>query len=411
LAHFRQALAINPESEQAKVEIEHVLEQKEKHLWAFAEGAIESGDREQACKYLRKVLEINPKSGKAWLELGELTSDPQEALGYLEHALIINPASERARVAIRQINEEQEAERLRARQELEQARAKEELERLGHLVYMSDESAKPSRKVASKWGVLRVGRIALMGIVLVCGLLIVWFTTAHETVMPVPTATPTSQPKATAVRPTPTMTYRQAIERAQRATVGIGIARDRGCFHLGSGAVVDPTGLIITNLHVVEGGNLYCITRAEYLEGETYWYYNARVAKRDTLMDLALLRVESHSDDGSPVSNLSLVSVPLGDSNKVHTGDTIYICGYPKVGGQNVTVTKGLVSGFEESRTLIKTDAEFSPGSSGGVAITENGLLIGIPTLLDVAPWGSGKIGYLIAVNEVRRFLQSYQGQ
>ena len=127
-------------------------------------------------------------------------------------------------------------------------------------------------------------------------------------------------------------------------------------------------------------------------------------------MDLALLRIRSYPG-GASASNLSLNAVRMGDSDKIHTGDTIYICGYPEVGGQNVTVTKGLISGFEENRTFIKTDTEISPGSSGGVAITENGLLIGIPTAARIAPWGSGKIGYLIAVNEVRRFLQSYQGQ
>ena len=123
-------------------------------------------------------------------------------------------------------------------------------------------------------------------------------------------------------------------------------------------------------------------------------------------MDLALLRIRSYPG-GVSASNLSLDAVPMGDSDKIHTGDTMYICGYPEIGGQNVTVTKGLISGFEESRTLIKTDTEIGPGSSGGVAITENGLLIGIPTSARIAPWGSGKIGYLIAVNEVHRFLQS----
>jgi len=206
------------------------------------------------------------------------------------------------------------------------------------------------------------------------------------------------------------MTYREAIERAQQATVGVGIAIDRVCSPLGSGAVIAPTGLIITNAHVAKWRSLYCITRAEYVEGETYWYYNAQIVKWDGGKDLALLRIESLSD-GSPVSNLSLVSVPLGNSDKIHTGDTIYVCGYPGVGGPNVTVTKGLVSGFEADRALIKTDTEISPGSSGGVAIAENGLLIGIPTIIRMAPWGFGKIGYLIAVNEVRRFLQSYQGQ
>jgi len=248
--------------------------------------------------------------------------------------------------------------------------------------------------------------MARIGIVLVCGLLVVWFVTARETDMPVSTATPTSQPKATVIRPTPTMTYREAIERAQRATVAVGVIDGKWCRRAGSGGIIDPKGLIMTNAHVVEGRNLYCIVRSQYLEGESYWYYNARVVKRDTSMDLALLRIESHSD-GSPVYDLSLDAVPMGDSDKVHTGDRIYVCGYPRVGGYNITVTPGLVSGFEQNRTWIKTNAEISPGSSGGVAITENGLLIGIPTVVEVDLWTAGRMGYLIAVNEVRRFLQS----
>ena len=407
LNHFRQALAINPENEQAKAEVKHVLEQKEKHCWALAESAMESGDKERTREYLHKVLEINPRSEKAWLKLGQLASDPQEALGHFEHVLNINPANERARTPIRQIKEDQEAERLRARQKLEQARAEQELERWGHFIYRSDESAKPSRKVVWRWGVPSVGRIARIGIVLVCGLLVVWFIATRETDMPTSTATPTSQPKATVIRPTPTMTYREAIELAQRATVAVGVIDGERCRPAGSGGIIDPKGLIITNAHVVEGRNLYCIVRAEYLEGETLWYYNARVAKRDTSMDLALLRIESLSN-GSPVYDLSLDAVPMGDSDKVRTGDRIYVWGYPGVGGYNVTVTDGIISGFEEDRSWIKTNAEFSPGSSGGVAITENGLLIGIPTIVLSEARTLGRVGYLIAVNEVRRFLQSY---
>ena len=404
LSHFQQALAINPESWQAKAEVKRVLEQKENRYWASAKTAIEKGDKEQARKYLYKVLEINSKSEKAWFELGQLASEPEEALDYFERILTINPANEQARAAIRQITEEQEAERLRVRQELEQARAEQEAERLRakqeleqaraeqelarleHFILdVPDEPAEPSRKVVGGWTIPSVGRMARIGIVLVCGLLVVWFMTTR------------------------TMTYRQAIERAQQATVAVGIVGGTECRPLGSGAVVDPTGLIITNAHVVEEGrSLYCIASVEHPESETYWVYNARVIKRDTLMDLALLRIESHSD-GSPVGDLSLVAIPLGDSDEVHIGDRIYACGYPGVGGLSVTVTEGLISGFEEDRTWIKTDAEISPGSSGGVAITEDGLLIGIPTRARIDPYSASKISRLIAVNKVRRFLESDQ--
>jgi S1-C subfamily serine protease/Tfp pilus assembly protein PilF len=401
LAHFRQALAINPGSEQAKTEIKHVLEQRENHYWAFAEGAMESGDKERAHKYLRKVLEVNPKNEQVWLELAGLASDPQEALGYLRHVLTINPANERARAAIRQIKEEQEAGRLRARQELEQAKVEEERTRWGHFIGASDEPVEPSRKVVWRWGIPSMGRGARIGIVLVSVLLIIGFVAMHleDTSVPV-----------TESEPTPTMTFREAIERTQQATVALGVPWDETCQYAGSGAVVDSKGLIVTNSHVVGGRYTLCVMFAKEVGGETYWYYNARVLKRDTSRDLALLKVARNAD-GTVATNVSLNAVPMGDSDKLYAGDTVYICGYPAVGGYNVTLTQGLVSGFEAGRTLIKTDAEISPGSSGGTAVTENGLLIGIPTFVQAQPLTAGKIGYLIPVNEVRHFLQSYQGQ
>ena len=416
LAHFRQVLAINPESAQAKAEIKHVLEQKEKHCWAFAKAAIESGDKEQACKYLHKVLEISPKKERAWLELGELTSDRQEALGYLEHVLTINTANERARAAIRQIKEEQEDERLRVRQELEQARAEreaehlrarqeleqardeEELARWGHLIGVSEESVEPPRKVVGGWTIPSVDRIARIGIALVSVLLIIGFVATHleDTSVPV-----------TESKPTPTMIFREAIERAQQATVALGVPSGERCQYAGSGTIIDSKGLIVTNAHVVGKRYALCVMFATEVGGETDWHYNAQVLKRDTSKDLAVLKVARNAD-GTVATNVSLNAVPMGDSDKLYAGDTVYICGYPAVGGYNVTLTQGLVSGFEAGRTLIKTDAEISPGSSGGKAVTENGLLIGIPTFVQAQPLTAGKIGYLIPVNEVQRFLQSY---
>jgi S1-C subfamily serine protease len=127
------------------------------------------------------------------------------------------------------------------------------------------------------------------------------------------------------------------------------------------------------------------------------------VIKRDETHDLALLLIESRPR-GAPLGYLSLPAVPLGDSNLVRTGDTIYVVGYPSVGGASVTVTRGMVAGFAENRTLIKTDAEFSGGSSGGPAISGNGSLIGIPTKVRVED--AGKLGYLVSANEVRRFIR-----
>jgi serine protease Do len=200
------------------------------------------------------------------------------------------------------------------------------------------------------------------------------------------------------------MAFQRALVFAQMATVAIGrVEGETECSPLGSGTVVDDSGLVVTSDHVVSDYDSYCISCARRPETQPHWCYNARVIKRDTSLDLALLRVETEVS-GTIVCNPKLREVPLGDSNMVRTGDTIWVLGYPDVGGASVTVTRGMVAGFESHRSLIKTDAELSSGSSGGPAVTENGSLIGIPVKVRVQD--TGKLGYLIAVNEVRRFLE-----
>jgi len=215
--------------------------------------------------------------------------------------------------------------------------------------------------------------------------------------------TPADEPKQSA-EPTPTMTFRRALIQAQLATVTIGrVESETDCSSLGSGTVVNSRGLIVTGEHVVSDYNNYCISCTGRPEGEPSWCYNARVIKRDPSLDLALLRVET-GVSGSIVCNARLSEVPLGDSNMVGIGDIVFVLGYPGVGGTSITVTGGMVAGFENHRSLIKTDAELSSGSSGGPAVTENGSLIGIPVKVRVLD--TGKLGYLRAVNEVRRFIE-----
>jgi S1-C subfamily serine protease len=214
--------------------------------------------------------------------------------------------------------------------------------------------------------------------------------------------TPTDDPKRYA-EPTPTMTFRRALIQAQMATVAVGKVVDGiDCSPLGSGTVIDCSGLIVTGAHVVSDCDVYCLSCTKQPDTQPYRCYSARVIKRDQTLDLTLLQVET-GVDGSVICDPILTDLPSGDSNMVRTGDTIYVLGYPDVGDTSVTVTRDMVAGFESNRPLIKTDAEFSSGSSGGPAITENGSLVGIP--VKVRAQGTGKLGYLIVVNEVRRFL------
>ncbi len=158
----------------------------------------------------------------------------------------------------------------------------------------------------------------------------------------------------------------------------------------GSGVVIDSSGLILTNAHVVERVDQVIITfqNGDQLEG--------KVIGTDQVTDLALVEVKGF--DG-------LESAKLGDSEEIQVGDWAIALGTPY--GLESTVTLGIVSslhrdinslGFSDKRLdLIQTDAAINPGNSGGPLINSNGEVIGINTLVRSGP-GAG-LGFAIPIN------------
>ena len=191
------------------------------------------------------------------------------------------------------------------------------------------------------------------------------------------------------------------LERVRLATVLV-IALDASGDEMngGSGSVVNPRGYILTNFHVVEGGDTLVIgvNTADQNEPPQATYL-AEIVDWDADLDLALLQVVSREDGGALPVSLDLPAVPLGDSDTLHIGDAITILGFPDVGGATVTLSRGAVAGFHPdggiARGWIKTDAEISPGNSGGVAINEAGKLIGVPTFVSAEARTLGRIGGL----------------
>lgn len=159
----------------------------------------------------------------------------------------------------------------------------------------------------------------------------------------------------------------------------------------GSGTIISEDGLILTNAHVVLSERYYevvdlviAITTAQDLPPEKRFY--ADVIQADSNLDLAVIKIRSDLND-RPVnfSTLGIEPVPLGNSDDLKLGDEIIIIGYPGIGGETITLTRGEVSGFtaEEpygNRAYIKTSATIAGGNSGGLAATENGEIIGVPT-------------------------------
>ena len=160
----------------------------------------------------------------------------------------------------------------------------------------------------------------------------------------------------------------------------------------GSGTIVDPSGLILTNCHVANPramgmssppADRLGISITERSDAAPALSYFAEVVAESPQLDLAVVRIVADVK-GRRVRDLDLPAVALGDSDRLDLGDRISIFGYPGIGGETVTFTSGNVSGFSAERNVrrawIKTDATIAGGNSGGTAINDDECLVGIPT-------------------------------
>lgn len=155
----------------------------------------------------------------------------------------------------------------------------------------------------------------------------------------------------------------------------------------GSGSIITPDGLILTNAHVVDNRYDEYTDLGVAITGRTdeppEIVYLAEIAAIDYGLDLAVIRIISDTS-GSPVTP-NLPFVGLGDSDVLGIGADLRILGYPGIGGETITFTEGAVSGFTQERGVdgrawIKTDATIAGGNSGGMAVNRDGELIGVPT-------------------------------
>ncbi len=161
----------------------------------------------------------------------------------------------------------------------------------------------------------------------------------------------------------------------------------------GSGSIISPDGLILTNAHVVLSDRYFEVDALAVAitvddDRPPVISYYAEVLQADEALDIAVLQIIADIDD-NPINrdDLNLPYVLLGESENLNLGDEIFILGYPDIGGDTITLTTGEVSGFTResafgNRAFIKTSATIAGGNSGGLATDSDGKLIGIPTLL-----------------------------
>jgi len=162
----------------------------------------------------------------------------------------------------------------------------------------------------------------------------------------------------------------------------------------GSGTIIHPQGVILTNCHVANPramgmpappADALAIAIMERSDEPPVVSYIAEIVMQSPELDLAVLRIVQDVS-GQRVSKLDLPWVPIGDSNELELGDIVSIFGFPGIGGDTITFTSGSVSGFTQQRDItsgrawIKTDATIAGGNSGGTAVNSEGYLVGIPT-------------------------------
>jgi Do/DeqQ family serine protease len=182
---------------------------------------------------------------------------------------------------------------------------------------------------------------------------------------------------------------------------GMGPPGERIQRSLGSGVIVDPSGIVVTNHHVIEGADQIRVALSDKRE------FDAEVLLRDQRSDLAVLRLKDAHE--------RFPAIEFGDSDEIEVGDFVLAIGDPFGVGQ--TVTQGIVSalartqvGISDYSFFIQTDAAINLGNSGGALVDMAGRLVGINTAIFSRSGGSIGIGFAIPVNMVRVVLDSAKG-
>jgi Do/DeqQ family serine protease len=179
------------------------------------------------------------------------------------------------------------------------------------------------------------------------------------------------------------------------------VPREQVMRSLGSGVIVDASGLVVTNYHVIEGASEVKVALSDKRE------FDAEIVLKDEHSDLTILRLKDVNEK-FPV-------LDFANSDDLQVGDVVLAIGDPFGVGQ--TVTHGIVSalartqvGISDYQFFIQTDAAINPGNSGGALVDLNGRLVGINTAIYSRSGGSQGIGFAIPANMVRVVVSSAKG-
>ena len=162
---------------------------------------------------------------------------------------------------------------------------------------------------------------------------------------------------------------------------------------LGSGVMVDSSGLVVTNVHVIEGADEVKVSLSDKRE------FEAEIVLKDPRSDLAVLQLKGAHE--------KFPTLDFANSDELLVGDVVLAIGNPFGVGQ--TVTHGIISalartqvGITDYQFFVQTDAAINPGNSGGALVDMTGKLAGINTAIFSRSGGSQGIGFAIPANMVR---------
>ncbi|MCS6835186.1 MAG: serine protease [Anaerolineae bacterium] len=204
------------------------------------------------------------------------------------------------------------------------------------------------------------------------------------------------------------------IDRISASVVMIVGLQNGQPFSQGTGTIVDSRGIIYTNRHVIEGADDLAIFMLEDInERPVLRYYASELATFQDL-DFSVLQIDRDERGGLVLpTQLNLPAIALAQ-REARRGERIYIFGYPSTGDGYLVVTSGLITtiqngdiGGTRQPVWYQTDAEISPGNSGGLAVSLEGELIGIPTSVNAEERTLGRLGGILPFRAVQALAQA----
>jgi putative serine protease PepD len=205
--------------------------------------------------------------------------------------------------------------------------------------------------------------------------------------------------ESTSLKSGSALTVNEIYQRSKQGVVDITVTQGSSKAE-GSGFVIDKSGDIVTNQHVVSSGGSIAV---QFADGRKA---SARVVGQDASSDIAVIRASIASSELQPLT--------LGDSSKVQVGDGVVAIGSPF--GLAGTVTTGVVSALDRSikapnnytiTGAVQTDAPINRGNSGGPLLDSHGDVIGVNSQIDSNSGDSSGVGFAVSSNTARRVAET----